>query len=66
METEVLFLEPTSAGLVLGLSASRIRALADEGELRVAARTTRGLRLFRPEDVAKLKARRQKAQEEDR
>jgi hypothetical protein len=49
-----LLLEPGDAGRVLGLSASRVRALADEGHLPVAAYTKRHLRLFRPEDVPDL------------
>jgi hypothetical protein len=60
VEHETLrLLEPTDAGRVLGVSASRVRALADEGRLKVAAKTERGLRLFTPDDVERLKAERE-------
>jgi len=39
----------------LGLSALRVRQLADAGELRVAVRTARGRRLFDPRDVERLR-----------
>jgi len=39
----------------LGLSAIRVRQLADAGELRVAVRTARGRRLFDPRDVERLR-----------
>jgi hypothetical protein len=45
------FLEPSDAGRILDLTSDRIRGLALEGRLRVAARTPRGLRLFRRADV---------------
>ena len=61
MPTEPLLLEPTDAGHRLGLSASRVRALADEGRLPIAAKTSRGLRLFRPADVERLRKEREEA-----
>jgi len=39
----------------LGLSALRVRQLADAGELRMAVRTARGRRLFDPRDVERLR-----------
>ncbi len=46
-----LFLEPSEVGRILNFSVARVRDLADEGRLIVAARTQRGLRLFRREDI---------------
>lgn len=54
-EDAPVLLEPTAAGRVLDLSPSRVRALADEGKLPVAARTERGLRLFQRRDVERLR-----------
>jgi len=51
MEEQLLLLEPSDVGRILVLSAARVRDLAGEGRLTVAARTPRGLRLFRREDV---------------
>jgi DNA-binding transcriptional MerR regulator len=51
-------LEPADAAELLGLSASRVRCMADEGVLRIAALTPRGLRLFLEADVLRLKATR--------
>jgi DNA-binding transcriptional MerR regulator len=59
MENVLTLMEPSVVGHVLGLSPSGIRKMADEGRLRLAARTTRGLRLFDPRDVARLKRKRQ-------
>ena len=52
MET---FLEAHDAGRALDLSTARIRQLVTEGVLVAAARTPRGIRLFRAEAVEKLR-----------
>ena len=44
-------LEPSDVARLLGLSTTRVRQLALEGQLPVAVRTRRGLRLFRLLDV---------------
>jgi DNA-binding transcriptional MerR regulator len=54
-EEFVLFLEPADAARVLDRTPATIRDYADSGRLPVAARTVRGLRLFRREDVEKLR-----------
>jgi DNA-binding transcriptional MerR regulator len=56
-EPEVLF-ESTDAGRVLGIGAKRVRFLARVGELRPVAVTPRGVRLFAPSDVLRLRAAR--------
>lgn len=53
-----LLLQPFDVAQELGCSPSRVRDLADDGTLRVAARTKRGGRLFRATDVERLKAAR--------
>jgi hypothetical protein len=58
---EPILLEPTDVGLVLRLSASSVRRLADEGQLMPVARTRRGVRLFTEADVERLRKRREKA-----
>jgi DNA-binding transcriptional MerR regulator len=50
MDCEEL-LEPSEVGRMLILSSARVSQLAREGRLTVAARTRRGRRLFRREDV---------------
>jgi excisionase family DNA binding protein len=51
-------LSTADAAKILGLSADMVRLLAREGRLQPAAQTTRGLRLFRREDVEELAAER--------
>jgi predicted site-specific integrase-resolvase len=51
----VVFLEPADAAKVLDRTPATVRDYADSGRLPVAARTVRGLRLFRREDVEKLR-----------
>lgn len=46
------------AGRILGLSSDMVRLLAREGKLRAAVATTRGVRLFRRQDVEALAAER--------
>ena len=53
-----LLLEPSDAGRVLGLSSSRVRVLADEGQLAVAGRTRRGVRLFAVDEIERLRVER--------
>ena len=50
MDCEEL-LEPSEVGRILTLSSARVSQLARDGRLTVAARTPRGRRLFRREDV---------------
>ena len=50
--------EIADAAKALGLSTSRVRHMSDEGKLRIAALTPRGLRLFDPVDVEALAAQR--------
>ena len=49
-----IFWEPQDAARELNLSADSVRALERTGQLQVAARTPRGLRLFDPVVVEKL------------
>ena len=56
VENELL--STADAAKILGLSADMVRLLAREGRLLPAAQTTRGLRLFRREDVEELAAER--------
>jgi hypothetical protein len=51
-------LSPADAATVLSLSADMVRLLARGGRLPVAARSTRGVRLFRRADVEELAAER--------
>jgi DNA-binding transcriptional MerR regulator len=55
----VLLMECSDTARELGVSASEVRRLADEGRLKVYGRTVRGIRLFETADVAVLKAQRQ-------
>ncbi len=59
------FLEPTQAGFVLGISSAQVRKLAAEGVLPLAARTSRGVHLFRRADVERLRRAREKAREQE-
>src|SRR5262245_56027201 len=49
-------LSPADAAKILGLSADMVRVLAREGHLPTAARSVRGVRLLRREDVEELAA----------
>jgi len=53
--------EVADVAAALGLSTSRVRCLSDEGKLRIAALTPRGLRLFDPRDVERLKVERDRS-----
>jgi excisionase family DNA binding protein len=59
MET---FLTPADAARVLGLTAASVRRMAREGQLKAAATTESGIRLFRRRDVISLVRRRARAQ----
>lgn len=63
MDPEVpLLLEPSDVARILGLSASRVKVMADEGHLPLAGRTRRGVRLFLADAVERLrKSRRNEA-----
>lgn len=56
-----LLLEPGDVAELLGVSAQRVRQLADEGKLPPAAVTPRGLRLFDRAAVERLAADRGRA-----
>ncbi len=56
-----LYLEPAAAGRVAGLTGAGINAAADKGHLPIAARTTRGTRLYRLADVEAFATRRRTA-----
>lgn len=51
-------LEPCDAARLLGLMPSSIHRLTERGELPLAARTPRGTRLYRQDDVERLRERR--------
>lgn len=51
------------AAAVLGLTPAGVRAMADRGDLRVAARTEGGIRLFDPHEVERLAAERYAAKQ---
>ena len=53
-----VFLEAADVARSLKLVPATIRWLARIGRLRVAARTARGVNLFRPEDVEALRCKR--------
>ena len=55
------YLTPGDAALELGLSAQGVRVAANDGRLKVAARTKGGTRLFRPAEVYRFKRQRAKA-----
>jgi DNA-binding transcriptional MerR regulator len=59
--TSKILLEPSEAGRMLGISPSGVRHLTKVGTLMPVATTTRGVRLYAPDDVAKVAAERQKA-----
>lgn len=52
------FLEPADAGRLVGLTGAGLNAAADRGHLPIAARTTRGTRLYRLADVQAFATRR--------
>ena len=61
---EVLLFEPCDAGRVLKLTGPSVRNLAKAGKLPTAARTPRGVFLFRVQDVERLRAQRERARVE--
>ncbi len=52
------YLEPADAARIVGLSSAAINVHADRGDLRIAARTRRGTRLFILKDVERFAAER--------
>lgn len=57
-QADVDLLTPADAARLLDLSVDMVRILATKGQLATAARTARGARLFRREDVEELAATR--------
>lgn len=57
-QPDVDLLTPADAARLLGLSVDMVRILATKGQLATAAKTTRGARLFRRDDVEELAATR--------
>lgn len=57
-QVDVDLLTPADAARILGLSVDMVRILATKGQLPTAAKTTRGARLFRRDDVEELAATR--------
>src|SRR5688500_9781163 len=57
-QPDVDLLTPADAARILGLSVDMVRILATNGQLATAAKTTRGARLFRRDDVEELAATR--------
>jgi len=60
----VVLLESGAVGRVLGVSAERVRQLADSGLLPVSMRTRRGVRLFRRADVERVRRQRASRREQ--
>jgi len=56
-----VFLSAADAGRVLKLTPSGIRQMSRRGELKAAARTEGGIRLFRKSDVERLAKKRANA-----
>ncbi len=54
-------LAPAEVARLLGVSSQTVRVLADRGALRIAAKTSRGIRLFKPDDVERLRVARERA-----
>jgi DNA-binding transcriptional MerR regulator len=54
-------LTPSDVANILGLSAAGVRDAADDGRLRVAASTPKGMRLFTRDDVERFKRDRARA-----
>ena len=50
-----VFMEPTDVAREVGSSAATVKMHAAQGDLRVAAMTRRGGRLFLPDDVARYR-----------
>ena len=55
---DIDLLTPADAARILGLSVDMVRILANGGQLATAAKTVRGARLFRRDDVEELAAAR--------
>ena len=58
------FMTGTDVALVLLVSPATVRAMAERGELRVAARTESGIRLFQREEVLRVAQKRKEASDE--
>jgi excisionase family DNA binding protein len=54
------FLGPAEAARLLGVSSQTVIILADRGVLRIAAKTARGGRLFKADDVERLARNRER------
>lgn len=54
----VMYFTPTDAAIRLGMSAMGVRNLVVSGGLRQAATTPRGLHLFLPEEVERVRRER--------
>ena len=54
-------LAPAEVARLLGVSSQTVRVLADRGALRIAAKTSRGIRLFKSDDVERLRVARDRA-----
>ena len=52
------YLTPSDAANILGMSAAGVRDASDDGRLRVAATTPKGMRLFLRSDVERFKRER--------
>jgi DNA-binding transcriptional MerR regulator len=52
------YYEPADCGRELGVTSAAVRRLTDRGVLMPAARTLRGTRLYRREDVLRVAERR--------
>ncbi len=62
MATTATLLETGEVARMLGLSVERVRAFAEDGRLPVAMRVgVRSRRLFKLDDVMRLKAARERA-----
>lgn len=60
------FLTPADAARILKVTPSAVRLIADRGELRIAATTESGIRLFERSDVKALaKKRAEQAERND-
>ena len=60
------FLEPADCARVLGVTPGRVQQMDAQGVLVPAARTVRGGRLYRLEDVEQLAAERRQRREQSR
>lgn len=58
---QTILLEPADAGRELGVTPAQVHRLDEQGVLRPWARTVRGTRLYRREDVDRVVAKRRGA-----